>query len=449
MEFTSWTLFIDLGLASLLLLAGQVLRARIRVVQKLFLPANVIGGGLGLALGASGLGWLPFSTTIGSYPGILIALIFVTLPFSAASGPRRGLGRNVAELFAYSTVVILLQWGLGLAVALGILSVFWSGLHPGFGAILAAGFVGGHGTAAAIGETFGELGWAAAGPLAMTSATVGILASIIGGMAWIKWGAQRGATHFVAPFDELPQSLRTGLVPSDERRPIGQETVSANTIDPLALHLALVSAAALIGYWVAQGSSTLLGHYRLPTFCGAFLAAIVLKRMLQWLKVFHYTDAKTMVRVGGTCTDFLVIFGIASINIAILVEYAYSLGALLAFGIGINWLLFRFWGPRAFGELWFEKSLYTWGWTNGVMAMAIALLRTVDPEGESHLLDDFALAYLGFGPIEVVLVTLTPILVSQGHGWPLAGAAMVAAVLVFLLLPYYQRRMSNTRSLQD
>lgn len=440
MEFTPWTLFIDLGLASLLLLVGQVVRARLRVVQKLFLPANVIGGSLGLALGASGLGWVPFSASIGAYPGILIALIFVTLPFAAASGPRRAVGRNVAELFAYSTVTILLQWGLGLALAMGILSLLWSDLHPGFGAILASGFVGGHGTAAAIGATFGELGWAAAGPLAMTSATVGILASIIGGMIWIKWGAQNGATRFVAPFEELPQSLRTGLVPKDERRAIGEETVSANTIDPLALHLGLVAAVALIGYWAAQGSSSLLGHYRLPTFCGAFLAAVVLKRVLRWLGAVDYIDAKTMVRVGGTCTDFLVIFGIASINIAILVEYAYPLSALLAFGIAVNWLLFRFWGPRAFGQLWFEKSLYTWGWVNGVMAMAIALLRTVDPEGESHLLDDFALAYLGFGPIEVVMVTLTPILVAGGHGWPLAAAAIGAALVVFLLLPYYQRR---------
>ena len=441
MDFTPWTLFVDLGLASLLLLVGQVLRARLRVVQKLFLPANVIGGALGLALGASGAAWLPFSGSISAYPGILIALIFVTLPFSAASGPRRSVGRNVAELFAYSTVTILLQWGLGLALAMGLLSVLWSDLHPGFGAILASGFVGGHGTAAAIGATFDELGWPAAGPLAMTSATVGIVASIVGGMAWIKWGAQRGATRFVAPFDELPQSLRTGLVPADERRAIGQETVSANTVDPLALHLGLVAAVALIGYWAAQGSGALLGHYRLPTFCGAFLAAVGIKHILRWFGAFHYIDAKTMVRVGGTCTDFLVIFGIASINIAILVEYAYPLSMLLAFGIGVNWLLFRFWGPRAFGELWFEKSLYTWGWTNGVMAMAIALLRTVDPEGESHLLDDFALAYLGFGPVEVVMVTLTPILVSQGHGWPLAAAAMVLAVVVFLLLPYYQRRM--------
>ena len=118
----------------------------------------------------------------------------------------------------------------------------------------------------------------------------------------------------------------------------------------------------------------------------------------------------------------------------------FSLSLLLAFGIGVNWLLFRFWGKHAFGQFWFEKSLYTWGWVNGVMAMAIALLRTVDPEGESHLLDDFALAYLGFGPIEVVMVTLTPMLVAEGYGWFVAGVAIGSAMLVFLLLPYYLRR---------
>jgi ESS family glutamate:Na+ symporter len=440
MEFTPWTLFVDLGLASLLLLVGQVLRARVRLVQKLFLPANVIGGGLGLALGASGLGWVPFSAAISSYPGILIALIFVTLPFSAARAPRQAIGKNVAELFAYSTTTILLQWGLGLAFALGLLRLIWSDLHPGFGAILASGFVGGHGTAAAIGAAFAPLGWEEAGPLAMTSATVGILASIIGGMVWIKWGTRKEATRFVAPFDKLPDSLRTGLLPDAERRPSGQETVSSNTIDPLALHLALVAAIALVGYWVAEESSRLLDPYHLPTFCGAFLAAVVLKRFFRWVGAYRYIDAKTMVRIGGTCTDFLVIFGIASINIAILIEYAYPLFTLLTFGIVVNGLLFRFWGPRAFSQFWFEKSLYTWGWVNGVMAMAIALLRSVDPEGESHLLDDFALAYLGFGPVEVIMVTLTPMLIAQGFAWPLAVAAIGAAGLVFFLLHYYQRR---------
>ncbi len=444
MEFSPWTLFIDFGLAAMLLLVGQVLRARLRAAQKLFLPANIIGGILGLGLGASGLGWVPFSATIASYPGILIALIFVTLPFAAAPGARRALGRNVVELFAYSTLIILLQWGLGLAFGLGVLTLLWSDLHPGFGLLLASGFVGGHGTAAVVGSLFAERGWDAAGPLAMTAATVGILASVVGGMAWVKWGARKGVTRFVVPFEELPASLRSGLLSDAERRPSGEETVSANTIDPLALHLALVAAVALVGYGLSQGTERWLGDFRLPTFVGAFLAAVVLKQILCRVGAYNYVDARTMVRIGGTCTDILVVFGIASINIAILVEYAYPLLGLLIFGVVLNGLIFRYWGLRAFTAYWFEKSLYTWGWVNGVMAMAIALLRTVDPESESHLLDDFALAYVGFGPIEAALVALAPILVTQGQGWPLVAVTFGISVLVLVLVSRDRRRMDKS-----
>ena len=212
----------------------------------------------------------------------------------------------------------------------------------------------------------------------------------------------------------------------------------------LALQLALVAAVALVGYGLSQGTERWLGDFRLPTFVGAFLAAVVLKQILCRVGAYDYVDARTMVRIGGTCTDILVVFGIASINIAILVEYAYPLLGLLIFGVVLNGLVFRYWGPRAFTAYWFEKSLYTWGWGNGVMAMAIALLRTVDPESESHLLDDFALAYVGFGPIEAALVALAPILVIQGQGWPLVAVTLGISVLVLVLVSRYRPRMDKS-----
>ena len=76
--------------------------------------------------------------------------------------------------------------------------------------------------------------------------------------------------------------------------------------------------------------------------------------------------------------------------------------------------------------------------------MAIALLRTVDPESESHLLDDFALAYVGFGPIEAALVALAPILVTQGQGWPLVAATLGISVLVLVLVSRDRRRMDKS-----
>ena len=79
-----------------------------------------------------------------------------------------------------------MQWAVGLLLTVYVLQWIWPDLHSGFSTILAAGFVGGHGTAAAIGSAFAELDWQDAQSLAMTSATVGILSSICGGIIWVN-----------------------------------------------------------------------------------------------------------------------------------------------------------------------------------------------------------------------------------------------------------------------
>ena len=88
---TVWELFVDLGIAGALLLVGTLLRSRVVPIQRLFLPASVIAGLSGLALGPQGADWLPFSGSISGYPGVLIALVFAALPFIAERVPLSSL----------------------------------------------------------------------------------------------------------------------------------------------------------------------------------------------------------------------------------------------------------------------------------------------------------------------------------------------------------------------
>lgn len=75
-SFTPWTLFVDVGMISVLLLIGKLMRVKIKIIQKLFIPPSLLAGFMGLAFGPQGTGWLPFSDNLGTYAGILIALIF-------------------------------------------------------------------------------------------------------------------------------------------------------------------------------------------------------------------------------------------------------------------------------------------------------------------------------------------------------------------------------------
>ena len=440
MALSPWEVFADLGIAGLLLLTGQFLRSRLGLVQRLFLPASVIGGFIGLGLGPNGANVLKLSGVFSYYPGILIALVFASLPLSSERANLKGASRQLTDMWAYSTVITLLQWGLGVLFTVALLLHLWPSLNPGFGAVLASGFVGGHGTAAAVGETFRGLGWPEAGSLAMTSATVGILSSIIGGMAWIKWGTSRGHARFMTRFRDLPEELRTGLVREDDRNWVGKETVSSNSIDTLAFHFCLVCCAAVGGYFLSEWSGKVLPQFRLPVFCVSYVVSLVFARVLRTTRAIRYVDRRTVSHLAGGLTDILVVFGIASIKISVVIKYALPLALLFVFGIALCSFIFFWMGPRFFKTFWFEKSLFTWGWITGVTALGITLLRIVDPENGSQALNDFALAYLFVVPIEIGLVAFAPQFILSGHSWLLAASTVVAAAVISLLV----RRANRT-----
>ena len=50
-DFTPWTLFVDTGIISVLLLLGKLMRVKIRFIQKLFIPPSLLAGFIGLSLG--------------------------------------------------------------------------------------------------------------------------------------------------------------------------------------------------------------------------------------------------------------------------------------------------------------------------------------------------------------------------------------------------------------
>ncbi|MBY8910898.1 sodium:glutamate symporter, partial [Salinicoccus roseus] len=104
----------------------------------------------------------------------LIAIVFAAIPLTTGRFNIRKMINKVGGLWSYSQIAMLLMWGLGLLFALVLLVPAFD-VHTGFGLILAAGFVGGHGTAAALGDAFAQQGWEEATSLAMTSATLGAI----------------------------------------------------------------------------------------------------------------------------------------------------------------------------------------------------------------------------------------------------------------------------------
>ncbi|PSL48452.1 ESS family glutamate:Na+ symporter [Salsuginibacillus halophilus] len=433
MEFTAWSLVNDVAIISALLLVGTILRAKVRAIQSLFLPASMIAGFLGLMLGPQVLGLLPFSEQAATYPGVLIAVIFAAIPLGAKAVPWKQMATRVRNMWSYAMILTVLMWGGGSLFALLTLNQFLPELHLGFGLVLGAGFLGGHGTAAAIGESFEMYGWEDAMSLGMTAATIGLLVAVLVGLLLIKHATEKGHTSFISDFKSLPNELKTGMVKSENRKSMGDDTVSNISVDPLILHLALVAAVVGGGYYLTEIGNDLIPHVALPLFSIAFLVALFAKFVMRKTGAEDYIDGRIIGRIGGGATDFLVAFGIATINLSIVADYLTPLAILLVFGLFWAWFIYRFIGPRMFREYWMERSLFGWGWSTGTVAMGLALLRIVDPKMESKTAEDYAIAYIGMVPPELIIVTFAPLLMVSGLHWVFPLATLGVGLIIIIV----------------
>jgi len=433
-DFTPWTLFIDVGLISALLLIGKLMRVKLKFMQRLFIPPCLVAGFIALVFGPNGLDWLPLSEYTGTYASILIAFIFGCLPFT--SGSTKGQGSAIGVMWSYSQAGMLFQWGIGGLIGLLILNHIWP-LNPGFGITMPTGFCGGHGSAAAIGQAFSQLGYDEMFTLAMTAATVGIVAAVIIGLAIVKWGTKKGHTAFLSSYNDLSDELRTGLLPDNKRVSIGLSSCSSISIDSLTFNLTIIAMIAAGGYGLSKLATFFMPGFELPVFSCAFIIGILIKYVFDKTKVSNYICNSVIGHLSGTFTDYLVAFGIASIKLSIVVEYLAPLSILLLTGLIVTLAYVIMMSRMMMKDYWFEKAIFTWGWYTGTMAMGIALLRVVDPDMKSRCLDNYALAYLFIAPVEITLITFAPIAFISGYGLLFSGFCITGAGIA-LAVSYFK-----------
>ena len=430
MNYNAWTLFVDFSLMAGLLLLGQFLRAKVKLFQKLLLPASLIAGFIGLVLGPNGYKILPFSSSLGTYASILIVLIFAAMPIGDVINKEKL--ENVGGMFTNITGIAVLQYGLGMIIALYILDLFWD-LPSGFGLILATGFYGGHGTAAAVGSSYAALGWAEATDLMMFSATVGIVGGILLGMVIINWATRKGYTTYVTNPKELPNELRTGMIPFEKQKLGNRITVSNISIDPLAFHTAIILVPSVLGYYLSGYIKGLVPWLNIPEFCLSLVFGFIVQAVLNRTNTNQYIDRATISRISGTCTDFLVIAGVASVKISVILNYMVPLIILFASGFAMTWIWFLIVGKYTSKKDWVERNMMVWGHATGVVATGVLLQRVVDPELKSRGIEDSGISDIINRPIIIGLQVIPPILLTMGGVWTHITTWGIMAILVVMM----------------
>ena len=145
------SLFSDMILIGVFMLAGFFVREIVKPIQKLFLPASLIGGLLALILGQQMLGLVEIPESFSKFSNVLIAPIMAALLF--------GVTINKKKVVGYMDYICVEQgiYGMQMCVGAGLgalLAVIWPGLPKGWGTMGVFAFQGGHGNAGAAGQTY-------------------------------------------------------------------------------------------------------------------------------------------------------------------------------------------------------------------------------------------------------------------------------------------------------
>ena len=299
--------------AILVLLVGRALIAQIRVLRVYSIPEPVVGGlVVALLLTAARAGSGLEATFDLSAQTPLLLTFFATIGLGADLRTLAKGGRRLVLLLGAVVVALLLQNGLGVAVAMAL------DLHPQMGILGgSATLSGGHGTGAAYGKLFGDVSnLQGAVEVAMACATFGlVLGGILGGPV-AEWLIRR---HNLAPTAGALGELGTGSLGADQRRPLSPESL----IETILILVTCLGIGGLLAEHVTIPGLTL------PTFVWCLFTGIVLRNVLG-LSGLYRIDGPTVELIGTVCLSLFLAMALMSLRLWELVSLALPILIILA-----------------------------------------------------------------------------------------------------------------------
>lgn len=436
----------------LLLTAGVFLRLKIKLFKKYFIPASLIAGFIGLALGPYGAKLLSeeMVSTWGGISGILITIVFAPMLIGMKNEKQKGTSTLVARHLLFSYTGSLLQLSIPLIIAaLVLIPVF--GVNEMFASIIEVGWAGGHGTAAGMVEVYNNLDWADGASLGVTSATIGIVLGIISGIIMINHGVKKGYTSVIGKAEELEKNNEHDIIPTEKRTASSVNTLNPDLVESFAFHMGLIAIATLIGWFMQK----LISQYvpGIPLFPLAMIGGLIVNMVISRTKYREMIDVHTFKRIQGFALDFLIIGAVASIKVPIVLAFAVPLLILVVVTMAFMLWYFYYLGKRFFPDNWFENAIVHYGSYTGVAAVGLMLLRTADPEMKTDAGKAYALRaplyspFLGGG----LITSLIPVLMVKSSSLTV-GLSCLGILIVLLLiakvLGLFKRPHSSTSGKQ-
>lgn len=421
------SLLSDISVLSIFLLVGFVILQFLKPLQKAFIPASVIGGVVALVCGPQVLNLVEIPSSFSGMSSVLINVIACSAVFGAT------INRSKLRSYGDFICIYIVTYGFQMLISPIIGAVcekFWPSLPHGWGIMALYSFWGGHGTAAAAGAVFEQLGIEGNTQMGMILSTIGLISAIVVGMAIVNQGVRKGYTQKVSL--DSADSIK-GIVPEEKRNSIGMERVSSIAVNNLMFQTSLV----MLCIWSGGKMMALLARVvptvaAFPTMINGILGALILWPIMQKTGLGEYVDKHTINTISGFCLEFVIVSAVATIKLSMLADFIVPIIIMSAVIIAGSFGLSILYTKKISQQDWFEKGIGSFGQSNGSVPTGLALIRCVDPNTETSAAEAMGIANSVTSPMYSTMSAIGPMILINSF-WVFTGAGLAIFMIPFII----------------
>jgi len=449
-----WGTYLVIGLLLLSLLAGNILKRKIRILQESLIPTSVLGGALLLVVSwiyRSITGGRMFDAAVfGGHGGETLEILTyhcLALGFIASSlktSSNKMTKERAVEVFNTGVTTVstyLVQAVVGMGITM-IAALILDNFFPAAGLLLPFGYGQGTGQALNYGGIYeNQFGFEGGKSFGLTIAALGFLSASIGGVIHLNIRKHNGKLN--------PASKRHVVVAEEIESE--NEIPMQESLDKMTFQIAMVAVCYLLTYIlmyllgnVLPGMKSVIYGFN---FLLGVLSATLMKFFLQWLRksgIGHreYTNNFLLTRTSNFFFDLMVVAGVAAIRLDTLENFWGIMLILGAAGAVTTYIYLRMVCTKLFPAYPEEQFLMMYGMLTGTASTGTILLREIDgefrtPAADNMVYQNFPAIVFGF-PI-MLLATLAPVK-------PVLTLILLAAFLLVLNIILFRSKIFKKKA---
>ena len=416
-----WDPIIQIGVIAGLILLANVLRRKIKFVQKTLLPTAVLAGFLLLFIRTSGI--ININAVMLeklTYHALALGFICMSLRIPEKNSDSGAMIGSKSGALIVSTYLV--QALAGLVVSLGLAYTIMPDFFKASGILLPMAYGQGPGQANNVGTTYEALGMASGRTFGLSLAATGYLCACVVGVVFLNIYNRKNRLERIQNKEDISGSVTIDTFQNNDEIPISE------SVDKLSIQFALVALVYLLTYWFTRGVNNLIAMIA-PGAAGtvgtllwgfnfiigsmvAILCRTVFKQLRSKKIMNHqYQNNYLLSRMSGLAFDLMIVAGIAGINIDDLSGYWVPFILMAVLGAIVTFIYLLYMCKKLYPGYAYEGFFSMYGMLTGTISSGVLLLREIDPIFETPAANNLVTGSsfgIVFGAPVLLLVSYAP-----------------------------------------